>query len=146
MNEFTTMTDLGKLFDESSHKLGKWLMAIGLRTPDNTPSQKAYDGGFVKQAPTGRGTGYFYLWHRDRTIQALESAGHFRVDQESAKGLIGPFEAVRSSTNGYVVNGDDGASGVWVYGEDNAATLVSLMNVAHDNGWFGGKYKKPAVE
>ena len=138
MNEFDSMTDLGTIFGVTSHKLGKWLVAIGLRTSDKKPSQKAFDEGFVTSAPTGRGAGYFYLWHRERTIQAVEAAGHFRVDQEIAKGLIGPFEAVRSSTNGYVVNGDNGTSGVWIYGEDNAARLVALMNFGFRNGWFGG--------
>ena len=57
MTDFTTMTELGKLFDESSHTIGKWLTVIGLRTSEMKPSQRAFDEGFVKQAPTGRGQG-----------------------------------------------------------------------------------------
>ncbi len=69
-------------------------------------------------------------WYRDRTIHALEAAGHLRVDQEKSNRLIGPFEARRSGINGFEIVSSDGTTGVWVIGEENANELVKLMTQA----------------
>ena len=70
---------LGKIFGVSSHVIGRWLKAIGLRNPNGKPSYKAFQEEFVDQAPNGKG-GYYYVWNAERTIAALEEAGHQRID------------------------------------------------------------------
>lgn len=80
--EYGTLGDLGKLIGGSSHDAGKALKKIGLRTPDGKPSRKAFDGDFCKQAPTNRGTGYFWVWHLERTCNALAEA-HFAVNTKT---------------------------------------------------------------
>lgn len=64
MDEFSTLTELGKLFGVSSHSIGRWLIECGLRTPGKKPSRKAFEDGLVRQAPTGRGAGYFWVWQK----------------------------------------------------------------------------------
>jgi hypothetical protein len=137
MNEFTTMTELGKLFDESSHTIGKWLVDIGLRTPEMKTSKKAFDGGYVKQVPLPDNPDrYFWGWHRLKTIFALEAAGHIQVAHQRPGKLVGPFEARRSGINGFEIVSSDGTIAVWIIGEENANELVKLMNLAYQAGRF----------
>lgn len=81
MIEFVSMKELGKELEEelgrkvTSHNIGKMLMEIGLRTEDGKPSQRAFNEGFVRQEPTGRNGGYFYVWHREKTLAVLREAG-----------------------------------------------------------------------
>lgn len=158
-NEHLSQTDLGKLFGVSSHVAGRWLVEIGLRTKEKRPSRTAFDGGFVKQAPTGRGSGYFYVWHRQKVTHALEAAGHRPANESEAAAesrasesaihrprgqlqpspdarLVGPFEARRSSENGFEVVSGDGTVSVWAYGRPNAEKLVSALNLLHRHGAF----------
>jgi len=144
VSEFDSMTDLGTIFGVTSHKLGKWLVAIGLRTPEMKPSKKAFDGGYVKQAPSPTNGGYFWVWHRLKTIVALEAAGHVQIAHQPPGSLIGPFEARRSGTNGFEIVNSDGATAVWVIGKDNANELVKLMNLAYQAGRFSSAKNKPA--
>ena len=68
---YLSQTDLGKVFDKTRVEIGRWLIEIGLRTPDKKPSRAAFAGSYVKKADTGRSLGgYFYIWHRDKTIKA----------------------------------------------------------------------------
>ena len=120
------------------------LVKIGLRTPEMKPSNKAIDGGFVKQIPCGQEGIYFSVWHRLKTIFALEAAGHVQVAHQPPGSLIGPFEACRSGTNGFEIVNSDGATAVWVIGEDNASDLVKLMNLAYQAGRFSSAINKPA--
>lgn len=76
---YVNLTDLGKLFGMTSHGIGKVLKKIGLRDSNGKPSSKAFHQGYCDQAPTNRGSGYYYVWHREKTIQALEEAGCERV-------------------------------------------------------------------
>ena len=39
--EFLSLTQLGVLFEVSNQKVGKWLVALGLRTVDHKPSRAA---------------------------------------------------------------------------------------------------------
>lgn len=160
MNEFLTQTDLGRLFGVSSHVIGRWLVETGLRTREKRPSRKAFDGGFVKQAPTGRGSGYFYVWHRQKVTHVLEAAGHRPAsDSGMAKQraesaihrsqgqlqpspdarLVGPFEARRSSENGFEVVSGDGTVSLWGYGQHKVEKVVALLNLAYRHGLFGGE-------
>jgi hypothetical protein len=132
------------MYGVTSHVMGKWLIAIALRTIDKRPSKEAFAGGFVEQAPTGRGNGgYFWVWHTERTIAALEEAGYRRSSQEPAKSpapnlpinrIFPPFSLHRSSVNGYEVLGGDGAVAVWAMGENNARIVAEALNRYFDGG------------
>jgi hypothetical protein len=136
MNEFSSMTDLGRMFGATSHVMGRWLIEIGLRTDDKKPSREAFAAGYVEQAPTGRGNGgYFWVWNTEKTITALEKAGHRRADQHAAPAptqsisrLVPPFSPHRSSENGFELPGGDGAVAIWVWGEDNARLVAAALN------------------
>jgi len=134
---------LGVLFGGSSHDVGRWLKEIGLRTDEGKPTQQAFNGGYVDTAPTGRGNGgYYYVWNAERTVAALEAAGHRRVGTPvPVPALTGPFTTRPSSPDGgegdgYEIAGRDGEVGIWVRGQRNAERLVNLMNLAHRHGQF----------
>ena len=74
-HEYESMRDLGKRYGISSHKIGKLLVALGLRTVAGRPSARAFELGLVKTASTGRGdeNGYFYVWHVAKTTKLLDT-------------------------------------------------------------------------
>ena len=139
-NFFATLTELGELFDVSSHKIGRWLTEIGLRTGEKRPSRAAFDGGFVEKADNGRNGGYFYVWHREKTITALGLAGHFptvqvkRPDQPSNPRLIGPFEVRATSDGRFEIVGSDTLVAMWVWGDRNAAKVAEVLSIAAKHG------------
>ena len=139
MREFVTQTELGRLFGATSHVIGKWLVECGLRTETRKPSRTAFKGGFVEQAPSGRNGGYFYVWHQEKAIAALRSAGHRlkrQYEPPTDSRLRGPFEARKSSRNGYEIVGGDGDVGMWGTGQTNAESVVLLLNLAYQHGKF----------
>jgi hypothetical protein len=75
---FSTMRDLARIIggDATSHTVGKDLTRLGLRA-DGKPTPKAHELGLVKSASTGKGdgSGYFWVWHRERTVRLLRPAG-----------------------------------------------------------------------
>lgn len=126
---------LGRLFGVSSHVIGRWLIDIGLRTTDKHPSPRAYQEGYCSTADNCR-NGYYYVWDRKKTIKALEAAGHKRVNGEKeptpeGRGLNGPFDTRKSSTNGYEIVNGDGTVNAWVIGQSSAEWLVAILNLAH---------------
>lgn len=133
MSEFVSQTELGKIFGVSSHEIGKWLVEAGLRTPEKRPSTFAFERGFVERAPTGRGSGYFYVWHTQKTTQRLEVAGHsLRVSLKPM--LSGPFKARKSSEAGFEIVDGNGNVVIWCHGESVARTVVWLLNGAVRHG------------
>lgn len=78
-DEFMSMTELGKLFAVSSHKMGKWLVDLGLRDGNKKPSRAAFEYGFVEQRLSTQPGTYFYVWHAEKTIAALEKAGYTKA-------------------------------------------------------------------
>jgi hypothetical protein len=75
-DEFLSLTELGRLYGVSSHMMGRWLVALGLRTREKKPSRDAFQGGYVSQrASTQPGT-YFWVWHGERTMRLLHEAGY----------------------------------------------------------------------
>ncbi len=117
-----TLTQLGTVFGVTSHKIGYWLVKAGLRTADKHPSPRAFEEGFVKRCQNG--TGYFYVWHKAKTIALLESEGHRRIDM-----LVGPFE-FRPGKKLFEVADANGSVGVWAAGEEYARLIVHLLNVS----------------
>jgi hypothetical protein len=85
MFDFVTQTQLGRRFGVTSHVIGRWLVKIGLRNSDKTPSKKAIDGGFVKQHwDDDRGI-WFPVWHAEKTIAALEESLCCRGETQSVE-------------------------------------------------------------
>jgi hypothetical protein len=138
-DEFLNQTQLGECFGASSHAIGRWLEDIGLRTGTHRPSDRAFNDGYVKAVPTGRGdpSGYYYVWHQRKTIAVLEAAGHARVDIPAPTSrLIGPFVLRRSSEDGFEIVGGDGIVSMWVRGEANAKVVAQILNLAHESGFL----------
>jgi hypothetical protein len=145
--EYSTLTDIGTKFGCSSHVIGKWLAALGLRVVGGDPTPTAKARGLVKTAPTGRGEGDhphpFFIWHTEKTVKLLENAGHRQVQMPephhaapSSKLLVGPFSNRVSGTEGYeILNGNGNAFG-WVTGEGPATWVVRLLNLADKHGKF----------
>jgi len=77
INEYLSQTELGKLFGVSSHTIGRWLTAAGLRGPDGKPSLHGWE--YVSQRPSTNPGTYFNVWHREKTVRLLESKGHALV-------------------------------------------------------------------
>ena len=75
-DEFLSMTELGKLYGVSSHKIGKWLVELGLRDNNKKPSKAAFENGYVQQRDSTQPGTYFWVWHKQKTMWVLEKAGH----------------------------------------------------------------------
>jgi hypothetical protein len=140
--DFATMTEIGKRFDASSHDVGRWLTEIGLRTKFKEPSQAALAGGYCKRRPMDGNPGTLVVWNIAKTVAALEKAGHQQIvkpptmPMPPTDGLNGPFTLKRSGTNGFLIRGGDGATCIWVYGEQAAGQLIRLLDVAYRHGYF----------
>lgn len=78
--EYFSQTELGRLYGVSSHKIGSWLVELGLRNAQKKPSAKAFDGGFVSRRESRQPETYFWVWHAEKTMQALDQAGKKRVE------------------------------------------------------------------
>jgi hypothetical protein len=85
-DEYLSLTEIGRLYGVSSHRVGKWLKDLCLRTEDGRPSGDAFRQGYVSQAPSrGPGT-YFYVWHVGKTTEILDM-----MEYPRAKGVnLGP--------------------------------------------------------
>ena len=142
--EHLTITQLGDLFGITRNKMGKRLEQIGLRRRDVRtrqlrPSQTAFEGGFVKQVPS-RGDGYMYVWHREKTIKALEGAGFVPVrndleaDAEAPEypRLVSPFRVQGMGGVTYAITNRDGASCMNVAGKENAEIIAAILNRSDD--------------
>lgn len=134
---YVTMREIGEQFKVSSHVIGRWLVDIGLRTADKRPSAEAHQGGYVQQSGLQSG-GYFWKWHGDKTIAALEQAGHPKPSPVSSGRLNGPFTARESGVNSYEIVNGNGTTQMWVMGQEAAQDAVRLFNLAYKHGWFGG--------
>lgn len=71
-DKYLSLTELAEIVGGTSHSVGRTLTSAGLRK-NGKPSSQAFALGLVQQAPTNRGSGYFYKWHRDKTMPYLRS-------------------------------------------------------------------------
>jgi len=144
MNEYETLTELGKHYDVSCKKMGALLEELGLRRVGKKPTSLAFDLGLVKKTYTGHGDedGYFYTWHAAKTINLLEKAGHQQSEiptyqqpnEVKVPLLIGPFSNRLSGTNSYEILNGDGNVVYWTIGDENARIIVNLLNLAYNHG------------
>jgi hypothetical protein len=133
-----TLSQLGSLFGVTSHKVGKWLMDIGLRTTEGRPSRRAHQEKFVETAPS-RNQGYVWAWHAESTVAALEEAGHRRVspaplDLVEPPALVAPFSLRPAEGGACDLVSADGGVAVRVWGSQNAEQVRRLLDLA---GRFG---------
>ena len=131
--EYMTQTQLGQLFGVSSHKIGRWLVAIGLRTEDKRPSDGAHHGGFCTTAPSGT-SGYRWVWNSQKTVQALQEAGHTLVSDAPSElvepsALNGPFSI--SPTRSREILNADGSVAAVAMNKPAARIVARLLNTAH---------------
>lgn len=84
-NHYRSMKELGRAFGVSSHKIGRMLKDLGLRTEKGKPSRKAFQEGYVTQRWAEERFGvYMWVWHAEKTAAVLERAGLKQVDHEAA--------------------------------------------------------------
>lgn len=121
---YVNQTQLGELFGGTSHDVGRWLDALGLRS-GGYPTRKAFEEGYVSSA----GLQYGYRWHGEKTAAALEQAGHKRVPQKSTAKITGPFSAVENGPNAFQILSGDGTVSIWVVGRENADIVTRLLNL-----------------
>ena len=77
--EYQMMSRIGDHFGVSSHIIGRWLLALGLRVRGKNgmePSPEARSLGLVVELPDARNGHPGWLWHWTKTIALLEEAGH----------------------------------------------------------------------
>jgi hypothetical protein len=80
------MKEIGLLFGKTSHKVGKRLKEMGLRTADGKPSREAFEAGFVEQRWTSDNLNYCWAWHAEKAIKLLQESG---LGDSEAKGQDG---------------------------------------------------------
>lgn len=139
--EFMSLTQIGEVFGTTSHQVGRWLANIGLRYQSKQgwkASREAHARGYVKDVGTG-GQNYIWAWHSERTVKALEDAGHKICIQPSSDLLLpckvnGPFECRPNPPFGHEIVNGDGTVAITVTGEENARVLCRLLNMAHKHG------------
>jgi hypothetical protein len=85
-DEFLSLTDLGRLYGVSSHKMGRWLVDLRLRTTDKKPSDAAFAGGYVAKRDSRQPGTYYWVWHREKTKRLLRQAGHRPLGDEVTTG------------------------------------------------------------
>jgi hypothetical protein len=74
-DEFKTMKEIGVRFGLSSHKIGKALKDMDLRTPNGRPSLRAFQESLVAQKLAPNGVNYIWIWHERRIVALLVEAG-----------------------------------------------------------------------
>ena len=132
--KYMTQTQLGKLYGVSSHKIGQWLVAAGLRSTDKRPSCEAHNDGFCTTGPSGT-NGYHWVWHSEKTVRALQDNGHF-VIADAPPELIeqtvlnGPFHAGKGKE---ILNGD-GSVAITAMNAESTRIVLKLLNMAHRHG------------
>lgn len=139
--EYLSLTQIGELFGTTSHQVARWLTQVGLRYESKQgkkPSRDAYAGGFVKEVPS-RNQVYCLAWHGEKTIKALEEAGHKVVIQPGHELLAlcrpnGLFQCRSNRQFGHEVVNGDGTVAVCVTGEENARFVNRLLNLADQHG------------
>ena len=79
MDNYLSLTELGRIYGVSSHVVGKWLKRLGLRTESGQPSAEAFRDGCVSQRPSTQPGTCFYVWQRTRTTLLLDAMQYPRA-------------------------------------------------------------------
>ncbi|HMP03152.1 MAG TPA: hypothetical protein PKD86_00370 [Gemmatales bacterium] len=134
---YLTQTQIGSLFGESSHKIGKWLVELGLRDEKSKkPTNEAHRGGYCETAPSGQ-VGYHWVWNAEKTVERLRQANH-RLLSDLPEELVepptltGPFR-ISASCSKEVLNAD-GTLAVRAGCRRNAVVVMKLLDFAYQRG------------
>ena len=82
---------------------------------------------------------YNWVWNSEKTVKALEQAGHRRI-YNPPLGLVdppalnGPFAREVNTQNGFDIISGDGTVAIVVVGVRNAECLMELLNLADKYG------------
>jgi len=125
--EYLTLTQLGKVFGASPNQVGRWLVEVGLRTNYLKPTQQALNGGFTKLVTLEDGS-QFVSWHQEKTLQALEGAGHCRIDATAIEQGVAPFSAKMTGDSEIEISDSNGLCCCTAKDKTIAAKLVRLLN------------------
>ena len=79
MNEYLSLTELGRIYGVSSHVVGKWLKGLGLRASDGSPSAQAFNEKYVSQRPSRQPGTYYHVWHAQKTTDLLDAMQYPRA-------------------------------------------------------------------
>lgn len=136
--EYISLRQLGQLFGDSSHTVGKWLKTLGLRDAEGLPTRKAHDGRYCKQTFAGEKC-TLWVWHSEKTVAALKEAGHPLLldpprDLVSPAILNGPFTVRATSDSICVIENADGSDCIRVNNSMTADVVAKILNMAHEKG------------
>jgi hypothetical protein len=73
--DYMTMREIGWEFGTTSHKVGKKLKELGLRTSDGRPSRQAFEAGLCDQRWAPGMENYLWAWHGERVVRLLRESG-----------------------------------------------------------------------
>ena len=79
-SDYKTMREIGKLLGTTSHKVGKRLKELGLRTEAGKPSRRAFEAGLCNQRWTQDMMNYCWAWKREETIRLLQEHGFGEIE------------------------------------------------------------------
>jgi hypothetical protein len=133
--QYLSLTQLGQVFDVSSHVIGRWLQEQGVRWA-GVPTPEAVKHRLAKEVRDG--DIHFWSWDKEQVVALLEEAGHERTPPgdstpmpTDAMSLVGPFSMQPGAGNRFQVVGSDGGKAVEVIGRANADFMCGLMNLWH---------------
>ena len=72
MDDFLSLTEIGKIYGVSSHVVGKWLKGLGLRAESGQPTDQARNERYIAQRPSTQPGTFFYVWSRSKTTALLD--------------------------------------------------------------------------
>ena len=131
-----SQSQLGLVFGVSSHVIGDWLNQLGLRDPQTKrPTREAHQEQFCEQVMNG--TGYFWSWRSQPTVERLIAAGHPLV-LELPESIVeppplnGPFKLSTQKSN--CVLNNDGTLAAMTTNARNAGMILKLLQCGYRIG------------
>ena len=85
MNDYLSLTDIGRIYGVSSHVAGRWLKGLGLRTESGEPSKQAFNEKYVSQRPSRHPGTFYYVWHAAKTTAILDGMCYPRAVRDSVE-------------------------------------------------------------
>lgn len=82
-SEWANMREIGRLFGQTSHDVGRILKHHDYRFENGKPTKKSFDAGFVREHFVNGF--YSWTWHVERTSALLESFGWKRRNSSPTK-------------------------------------------------------------
>jgi hypothetical protein len=145
-----TQTELGRVLGASSHEIGRWLVEAGLRTKGKQPTCMAQHDGYCETESNGT-RGYRWLWNAEKTVSALVEDGHLPAspppgDLIESSTMNGPFTLRTNEHGTHEIIGADGLAVFWAVGEQNAITVIGLLNLAVKHGVLDRLKAQPTVQ